>query len=770
MAERVRKSLSATQQGLESVHAKLKKFSSNKAFADLAGVSRATVQNFLVGKPLRVDSFRAICQTLELDWEEVAGLTTNSTSVENPQSQENNADAIAALVQEARQQIQPYIQERCGMMRVLDMEQPIELGDIYTSVNILERITGRRGLDISELMQNADPEQFDRFCLGKVQEKRVPGLEAVEKFSKLMILGKPGAGKTTFLKHLAMQSIGGKFQSDRVPIFITLKDFAEADDKPNLLTYIERLISLTIESDRPNASPLHNIVCSGKALILLDGLDEVREADSRRVLRQIREFSTHFCRNRFIITCRIAAQGYAFEQFTEVEVSDFDDKQIVDFVSKWFSRKNIVIKSEIFLQRIRENPLIRELTISPILLTLLCLVFEDLQNFPVRRTDLYERGIEILLRRWSLHVRERSSFYKLLSPDYREQLLICIAWETFQRGKYFFKEREITPLIQDYFKELPGISPNFLWQMDCQAILNSIQAQHGLLIERAVGIWSFSHLTFQEYFTAHAIVNNEDLEILDTWLENISSRRWYEVFSLTLEIALEAPNIERFLILLKSRTDNYIASNSEIQKFLEWVNLKSESIDFQPRHVTRASYFTEIHSTYRNLGIILAGGSIKLELEFGLDQLLTEILGFISDPSLENLVMKEDAILYHINSGCFNNAIDLACDLQFKQVLQNLKDQILNASKIKDSFKEWWKVNGKEWINNLRQAMIQRRSLGNEWNFSQQNQKFLEKYYYANLFLANCLTRSCRISPKVKREIEDTLLLPIAEIEKRKQQ
>jgi hypothetical protein len=54
------------------------------------------------------------------------------------------------------------------MMRVLDMEQPIGLGDIYTSVNILERITGRRGLDISELMQNADPEQFDRFCLGKV--------------------------------------------------------------------------------------------------------------------------------------------------------------------------------------------------------------------------------------------------------------------------------------------------------------------------------------------------------------------------------------------------------------------------------------------------------------------------------------------------------------------------------------------------------------------------------------------------------------------------
>jgi predicted NACHT family NTPase len=132
-----------------------------------------------------------------------------------------------------------------------------------------------------------------------------------------MILGKPGAGKTTFLKHLAIQCIGGKFQGERVPVFITLKDFAEADDKPDFLGYITRLVPHNVEIpptplkkggykedlrkrgneeeelvppfSRGARGDLRQILNAGRALVLLDGLDEVRDADSSRVLRQIRE-------------------------------------------------------------------------------------------------------------------------------------------------------------------------------------------------------------------------------------------------------------------------------------------------------------------------------------------------------------------------------------------------------------------------------------------------------------------------------------------------
>ncbi|OKH52841.1 hypothetical protein NIES2101_13370 [Calothrix sp. HK-06] len=189
-------------------------------------------------------------------------------------------------------------------MRVLDMTQPIGLDDIYTSVNILEKITGRiRVASIEELIANVSREDVDRFSLGRVSEERVPGLEAVTKYSKLMILGKPGAGKTTFLKYLALLCIKGKFQENRIPLFITLKDFAEAPNQPNLFTYlIQKLFKYGIKTSKgTNINSIEQLLKQGKLLVLLDGLDEVRETDSVRVLNQIQYFTTDYPASQFVL-------------------------------------------------------------------------------------------------------------------------------------------------------------------------------------------------------------------------------------------------------------------------------------------------------------------------------------------------------------------------------------------------------------------------------------------------------------------------------------
>ena len=73
--------------------------------------------------------------------------------------------------------------------------------------------------------------------MGKNKE-RIAGLEAVETHKKLMVLGKPGSGKTTFLKYLAISCLNGKFHSELVPIFITLKTYSEAKGSPSLEEYI----------------------------------------------------------------------------------------------------------------------------------------------------------------------------------------------------------------------------------------------------------------------------------------------------------------------------------------------------------------------------------------------------------------------------------------------------------------------------------------------------------------------------------------------------
>jgi predicted NACHT family NTPase len=291
-----RRSLRASLEGISTLKRALKGKRWTQAYlAGEVGCSRQTIWNLLQGNPTDRDVFMEICTQLSLNWEEIA-------EPELPEPQQNDSQDIDALGREVRKQIQRYIQERCGTMRVLDMTQPVALGDIYTSVNILEKLTGRRGLELAELMRDTSPEKFDRFYLGDVREQRVPGLDAVEKFSKLMILGKPGAGKTTFLKHLAIQCIGDEFQSDRVPVFITLKDFAEAHGKPDLLEYMTRLVAMPsvgaqgLAPLQPNVAVIQEILCQGRALILLDGLDEVRDADSSRCCSKFATFRSSFPR------------------------------------------------------------------------------------------------------------------------------------------------------------------------------------------------------------------------------------------------------------------------------------------------------------------------------------------------------------------------------------------------------------------------------------------------------------------------------------------
>jgi hypothetical protein len=80
----------------------------------------------------------------------------------------------------------------------------------------------------------------------------------------------------------------------------------------------------------------------------------------------------------------------------------------------------------------------------------------------------------------------------------------------------------------------------------------------------------------------------------------------------------------------------------------------------------------------------------------------------------------------------------------------------------------WWQPN-KSLIKRLRDVMIKHRNIGHNWQFSYEQKELLKQYYHANKLLVDCLNSSCNVTPAVRSHIEDTLLLPIAEIEKHKQ-
>jgi len=766
MTAQTGRSLKLSAEELEKANTALSKFGSKADLAASLEMSRTTINNFLKGEPVQRKQFHTICKKLKLDWQPPA--------IEKPQPVNFDVDTI---VQAIREQIKPIVHEKCGTMRVLDMEQPIELtGErgIYTNVNILERITGRNRLEIAEILQNCGVEEFDRAGLSQVTEKRVPGLKAVEQHRKLMVLGKPGAGKSTFLKYLAMQCIEGNFQANRIPVFITLKDFAEIKGNPDLFSYIGQLVEL------PTSDDLRNILQQGQMLVLLDGLDEVREEDTKRVLQQILEFSDQFHLNQFVMTCRIAAKEYTFERFTEVEVADFDQEQIGIFAQNWF-RLSDPVKAERFIQKIEENEPIRELASSPLLLTLLCLVFGENADFPANRSELYKEGLDVLLKKWDGKRNiQRDQLYKNLSLKRKEDLLSQIALTTFEQKDYFFKQKTLEAYISDFIRNLPNVDsdPEIL-RMDSEAVLKSIEAQHGLFVERAKSIYSFSHLTFQEYFAAREIVATSAYKNL---VKHLTEKRWREVFLLTISMMRSADDL---LKLMKRKVDKIVEADEKLQQFLSWISYKLLLTATSPKlAINRVFYFVlEVFSAQE----------FRVDLIFSIDpgihRILTNIYGFDYRGTylvvhhyelaldLELVLDRELAIDFDLTCALnrtfreterrdfdlpLNRVLERSLTPSLKYSIQQLRDQIPDL--YGREFLTWRVIEGRAWVKKLRTVLIEHRNIGHDWQFSDGQKQLLEQYYDANKLLVDRLNSDCYVSRDVRQEIEDTLLLPMSEI------
>ncbi|MBE9031951.1 NACHT domain-containing NTPase [filamentous cyanobacterium LEGE 11480] len=624
-----------------------------------------------------------------------------------------------------------------------------------------------------------------------------------------MILGRPGAGKTTFLKRMAIASLDGEFLGDRVPLFVTLKEFAEDEGQRGLIEYVSQFVIPPsppskggnkqevplLKGDLGGSQPTQltdQILKNDRALILLDGLDEVMEKDHDRVIREMRTFAETYSQNHIIITCRIAAREYIFQQFTEVEMADFDDEQIQSFAGKWFKTKegnNESTTGELFWQELKSRKPVKELATNPLLLTLLCLEFDESASFPQSRAELYERALNVLLAKWDGQRRiKRDEVYKGLSLKRKETLLGQLAMHTFERGDYFFKEHVATKQIEQFIRNLPGASedPKAL-MLDSRAVLKSIEAQHGLLAERATGIYSFSHLTFQEYFTAKNILDishpTTQEKVLQQLIKHIFDKQWREVFLIVVE---RLDSADYLLSLMKQQIDQSLTNDPALQEFLQWSQQKSASVQVTYKiSAVRAFYedlsLSRARARARALDLDLDPDivlSLALTLDLTLDRALACDLALTLDLDLAralDLALDLARALDHTleRNRDLNRTLDraqdlgqdLGQDLELKCQLQALQNRLPRGRD-----QQWWQRNGKQWCEDLRQFMITHRNIGHDWQFSTAQVKKLTQYYEANLLLVNCLKSECYVSREVREQIEDEILLPWAEIETRRQQ
>jgi hypothetical protein len=235
-------------------------------------------------------------------------------------------------------------------------------------------------------------------------------------------------------------------------------------------------------------------------------------------------------------------------------------------------------------------------------------------------------------------------------------------------------------------------------------------------------------------------------------------------------------------MLMKKEIDLLIYSNKWLDNFLIWLNIKSESayLTNDKKAAIRAFYFdlacrphlfyiiedvvpssfTESLKKYYNFLFLNIEPEFNIlrHIQTALDVRLIKIIGSLSQDFVSNLDLDE-AIE-------FSNIIN--CIDELHELLQNIK-KIKNQynNELKDSVHQIIKFQKYVWLEKLNSLLIKYRNIDYNLQFTQEQCKLLETYYNSNLLLVECLNTDSKVSPEVRSHIEDTLLLPIEEIEKR---
>lgn len=362
----------------------------------------------------------------------------------------------------------------------------------------------------------------------------------------LAVIGGPGSGKTTLVRYTALDLCRHAWLSwpgRKLPILLYLRDHAAAvlaDDPPSLSTVA---VSAGWLHGSVPASWVERRLRKGGCVVMLDGLDEVTDEQDRvRVVAWVRRQIERHPRNRYVLTSR--PHGYLSNPLPGAEVLQvrrLTGAQITRFLHAWYYavecrvtnstgkqvRAEADAKAADLDTRLRATPALYDLAANPLLLTMAANVHMYRDKLPGSRAELYAEMCDVLLHRRQ-EAKALTDVTGLRGPQ-KEMVMRHLA----------------LTMIRDRIEDIPSADAERLIGRELRQVSRDVPAhtfleevrKSGLLVEREHGVYSFAHLTLQEYLAAAQI--REDVTQV-AWLTHSVNDPWWRETTLLWAAASDA--------------------------------------------------------------------------------------------------------------------------------------------------------------------------------------------------------------------------------------
>lgn len=430
-----------------------------------------------------------------------------------------------------------FIREDIGVVQILGMRHGVNLEEIYIETRVL---VNEEPFVANDELRESDSLRRGRRIQDKGSQDTLPVSRILNSGAKLriMLLGDPGAGKSTSLRSIALSSIIDNdrirsVKSSKFPIYIELRKYAAyiEDSKTTLDEYFFNNYSNPHFKD-----VMQRAMQSGDVIFLLDALDEVPESKHVLVAEMIRALTNAYSGCDFIVSSRIGSYR-PVRGFSVYEIMDFNKTEREEYINLWFSQTIGEDRSKKLSEIIEREQGIGEITTNPLLLSLVCLLYSRDIEIPTHKSYLYDRCIQILIREWDTDRDfRRTSAISDITDDRKITILSELAHHFMLNHQRYFRIQDVVDITEEILDKYE------VRDASARDFLNEVISHHGLVVKVGYEMYGFSHLTFQEYLAARYYVkNNKMREIVERFSEN---PRWKEVVVLA---AGETNDIKTFI-------------------------------------------------------------------------------------------------------------------------------------------------------------------------------------------------------------------------------